>query len=46
MIECHVKKSKARKIGKPNYFQIDNLAKELVKTDGKSEQSQKQEKIK
>ena len=27
-------------------YQIDNLVKELVKTDGKSEQSQKQEKIK
>ena len=30
---------------KKNHYQIDNLVKELVKTDGKSE-SQKQEKIK
>ena len=39
------KKSKARSIKKPNYKEIDNLIKELVKTDEESE-SQKQEKIK
>ena len=38
------KKSKARKIEKPNYYQVEQLQKELVKTD--EAESQKQEKIK
>ena len=38
------KKSKARSIGKPNHNQVEQLQKELVKTD--EAESQKQEKIK